>query len=342
MYLKKANIHNFLSIKATTVRFGLLNFILGLNGSGKSNIAQAIHITLNNGKSIPTPKTTPSKPVDVFPLIKLTTTTSQDETYRLGIGFRDKIPEQPQKSIHQLLEGQREHYRSTLLRPEITPLKEPRRPLFEDTLLGDASNLFDILHTMSTDPAHAESWALLTAHMRTIAPQIESMSIGTLGSFRLLQYKTRLGPDGELIELDSSGMSDGMLRALVLLTAVYQPEPPMTLIVEEPELHLHPRAVELLLLAMLSAPNRPQLIFTTHSPFILDLDFVKPEEIIVVDWQDGQTVAGSIGEDQMEELRERLLTRGELLTEGNFSITPMVWEDDEDEASPANDGEGDD
>lgn len=62
-----------------------------------------------------------------------------------------------------------------------------------------------------------------------------------------------------------SQLSDGSLRFMSLVTALLQPEPPSTIIIDEPELGLHPYAITLLASLLRSASNRMQIIVSTQS-----------------------------------------------------------------------------
>lgn len=74
--------------------------------------------------------------------------------------------------------------------------------------------------------------------------------------------------------------SDGTLRFICLATALLQPEPPTTMIIDEPELGLHPYAIEILAELIESASNKSQVIISTQSPNLID--HFNPENIIVV------------------------------------------------------------
>lgn len=82
-------------------------------------------------------------------------------------------------------------------------------------------------------------------------------------------------------------LSDGSMRFICLATALLQPDPPSTLIIDEPELGLHPEAIRILAELIQSASKRTQLIIATQSPLLLDQFSV--EDIIVVNRKDGQS-----------------------------------------------------
>ncbi len=82
--------------------------------------------------------------------------------------------------------------------------------------------------------------------------------------------------------------SDGSLRFICLVTALLQPEPPSTLIIDEPELGLHPYALTLLGALIRSASTRMQLIISTQSVPLLN-EFTL-DDLIIVEREEGASV----------------------------------------------------
>lgn len=120
--------------------------------------------------------------------------------------------------------------------------------------------------------------------------------------------------DGKTLVLDLSQESDGFRRFYAHLLALYQRPPRQTLLFEHPEDGIHPGALSLLAEEFNAAPQagHGQIILTTHSPRLLDHFDV--EQIRVVELVGLATQIGSVSDEQKEEIRERLLEPGELLT----------------------------
>ncbi len=81
-----------------------------------------------------------------------------------------------------------------------------------------------------------------------------------------------------------SHLSDGSFRLLCLLTLFYQPDEflPSTIIIDEPELGLHPAAINLISEIIQKMSHKVQFIISTQSPqFISNF---QPEHIIVADY----------------------------------------------------------
>jgi len=83
-------------------------------------------------------------------------------------------------------------------------------------------------------------------------------------------------------------LSDGTLRFICLTTALLQPRPPSTIIIDEPELGLHPYAIEVLAELIQATSKRTQLIISTQSPALVD--YFEPEDIVVVNRKNGASV----------------------------------------------------
>ena len=88
---------------------------------------------------------------------------------------------------------------------------------------------------------------------------------------------------------DISAFSDGTLRFLALATLLLQPKKlrPSLILLDEPELGLHPYAVTLLCSLIQSVAVETQVVLATQSPFLVD--HFEPEDVIVVDRVEGRS-----------------------------------------------------
>lgn len=82
-------------------------------------------------------------------------------------------------------------------------------------------------------------------------------------------------------------LSDGTLRMMAIITLLLQPKLPSMIIIDEPELGLHPYAITVLAGLLKSASEKSQLLISTQSADLVDE--LEPEDIIVVDRKDGQS-----------------------------------------------------
>jgi predicted ATPase len=111
----------------------------------------------------------------------------------------------------------------------------------------------------------------------------------------------------------AANMSDGTLRALGVLVALFQAGNAPLVGLEEPEAGLHPAAVSVLLDAMFAAGQTRQVLVTSHSPDLLDSSRLETDSILAVVAEAGNTYLGPLDAVGREALRKRLCTAGELL-----------------------------
>ena len=79
----------------------------------------------------------------------------------------------------------------------------------------------------------------------------------------------RLSEDRLEGSVSATRISDGTLRFLQLLVILRHPDPPPLIVIEEPELGLHPDAIGIIADELMEASERTQIVVTTHSPELL-------------------------------------------------------------------------
>ena len=89
--------------------------------------------------------------------------------------------------------------------------------------------------------------------------------------------------------IPATRLSDGTLRYLCLLAVLLHPEPPPLVVIEEPELGLHPDLLPKLTDLLRVASERMQLIVTTHSDVLVDALTEVPASVVVCEKHDEQT-----------------------------------------------------
>lgn len=97
----------------------------------------------------------------------------------------------------------------------------------------------------------------------------------------------------------ASNLSDGTLRMICLTTLLMQPDLPTTIIIDEPELGLHPFAINKLAAMLRAASAKSQIIASTQSVDLLNQ--FEPDDIIVVEREDNQTVFKRQNEEALAE-----------------------------------------
>jgi predicted ATPase len=121
---------------------------------------------------------------------------------------------------------------------------------------------------------------------------------------------------------DVSSLSDGTIRFIALATLFLQPVElrPAVILIDEPELGLHPRAIELLASMIKQASRDTQVIAATQSSLLID--FFEPEDILVADRLGGATEMRRLERRPLDEwMKEYSL--GQLWEKGELQGTPV-------------------
>ncbi len=118
-------------------------------------------------------------------------------------------------------------------------------------------------------------------------------------------------------EIPVSRLSDGTLRYLCLLAILLHPEPPPLVVIEEPELGLHPDLLPTLADLLLAASERSQLIVTTHSDVLVDALTETPESVVVCEKHAGQTEMRRLDKDDLAKWL-KVYTLGNLWSSGQL------------------------
>jgi energy-coupling factor transporter ATP-binding protein EcfA2 len=105
-------------------------------------------------------------------------------------------------------------------------------------------------------------------------------------------------------------LSDGTLRVLSILLALIISIPSMTIMIEEPEMQIHPGLLEKLLNEIESYTFEENLILSTHSPQVVA--WTTPDKINLVHRSDGKTIVRRLGEDEMQNVISYLSEEGSL------------------------------
>ncbi|RYY06575.1 MAG: hypothetical protein EOP43_05935, partial [Sphingobacteriaceae bacterium] len=94
-------------------------------------------------------------------------------------------------------------------------------------------------------------------------------------------------------------LSDGTLRFIALTTLLMQPNPPSVIIIDEPELGLHPFAIGKLAGMIKAVSSAAQVIAATQSPSLIS-NFT-PEDVIVIDKseEEKQTVFNRLNSESL-------------------------------------------
>jgi len=167
-----------------------------------------------------------------------------------------------------------------------SPMRKTARVDDNRFLRADGSNLASFLYFLGE--RHIDSYGLIQRAVRRVAPFFDDFQLAPL----------RLNPGDIKLEwrhkgsdqyFDASSLSDGTLRFIALATLFLQPEQyrPSVILVDEPELGLHPYAIEMVASLIRQASVNTQVIVATQSSLLLD--HFAPEDVLVADRVEGGT-----------------------------------------------------
>ncbi|MDC8014120.1 AAA family ATPase [Tahibacter soli] len=145
-----------------------------------------------------------------------------------------------------------------------------------DSLRADASNLAAFLRSIRTSNAYS----LIVRTIQRVAPYfVDFVLEPQRENEKYINLRwTHAGSDDIF---DAADFSDGTLRFICLTTLLLQPDPPKVVVLDEPELGLHPFALTILAGIMRSISIRTQIVAATQS--VTFANQFAHDDIIVVD-----------------------------------------------------------
>lgn len=163
---------------------------------------------------------------------------------------------------------------------------------------------------------HPEVYENIRQTIQRIAPYFEDFVLSLRSGKAEDQVRLTWKQKGKDYIFSPGHLSDGTIRFLCLATALLQPSPPSTIVVDEPELGLHPEALAILAGLLRSTSTRTQIIVATQSPVLLS-EF-DPEQVITVDQVNGATQFSRLDSEALQTWLDEF-SLGELWLKGNVS-----------------------
>ena len=159
---------------------------------------------------------------------------------------------------------------------ESAKVKQPGRIREAYTLLPQADNLAAFLRSIRDTPAYG----LIVRTVQRVAPFLLDFVLEPEAD-NPAQIRLRWRHRGSEETFDASDFSDGSLRFICLATLLLQPNLPSVILLDEPELGLHPYALQILAGMMRTASDKTQIIASTQSVTLANQ--FSWEDLIVVD-----------------------------------------------------------
>lgn len=335
--IETIRIEGYLSVSHASVELRDLNLLIGANGSGKSNFVSALELLgrivdsdlglyvgrrggasslLHRG-----PSTTGRIVLDIdFPPdgyhAELVTAAADslvfsDELVRhemtdverqgwngwLGRGHRetrladaDSDLSSVPPHVVEVLRGCRVfHFHDTSLD---APVKRLADAADNRQLAADAGNLAPFLRRILDE--HPADYERIRSTVAQVAPFFRNFVLDEERSRMRLRWR-QVGVDGDF---GADALSDGTLRFLCLATLLLQPDPPPLIVLDEPELGLHPYAIVVLAGMLRSAASRCQVVAATQSVSLINQFDV--EDLIVVERSENGSTFGRRSSEDFE------------------------------------------
>lgn len=186
------------------------------------------------------------------------------------------------------------HFHDTSM---LAPMRRPGSVRDNEYLRPDAANLGAYLLMLRDQ--HRGVYEKIRDIVRLAAPFFDDFKFRprpSNGDEMLHLEWTQKGSDYPFLVTQ---LSDGTLRFIALATALLQPDLPATILLDEPELGLHPYALTLLAELLKKATEKTQVIVSTQSASLLD--HFDAEDVVVVERENGASTfkrlsSGELGE----------------------------------------------
>lgn len=218
-------------------------------------------------------------------------------------------------------------------RPVAAFLSEMQRYLIEPAVLREMQDPDDGVR-LSTNGGNAASvlreirknspddWGAIKEFLEYIVPHTIGVEPRQVGNKLELEF-TQEGAGSRKVRFKAYNMSDGTLRALGLLAAIFQRSRPFVIVLEEPEATVHVGALGAILDLLDHASSFGQVVVTTHSPDILDAEWIEDRHLKIVSWNEGRTDASPLSDASRAALQDHLMRAGEQLRSNALTGAPV-------------------
>lgn len=369
IFLTRVVLRNYKSIGTCNVRLGPLTYLVGANGSGKSNFLDAMHLvrdalsgSLDNalnerGGLMEVRRRSSGHPTNFAIRLEFVLPNGQAGFYAFNVGAlagRGYEVQTEKCFLGGIGKGPFFHVERGVLKasseptfPAVTPdrlalvsasgmtvfrpvfdaltrmgfynlnpklMRDPQKPQDGRMLKPVGENIVSVIgHLERVAP---QNLILIESYLQTVVPMMHGLERKQIGPLETLEFRQEVAGSQAPWRFPAQNMSDGTLRALGVLTALFQGNQdyaPSLVGIEEPETALHPAASAALREALTKASTTTQVMVTSHSPDLLDDRSIPPEHILAVVSEGGETRIGPLDAASISVMRDHLFSAGELL-----------------------------
>lgn len=189
-------------------------------------------------------------------------------------------------------------YDNKLLRLDASNLAAFLLALKDGTLPSTSPNM----SSSSLNQLNHDAYEDIIKTIEIIAPYFEDFILEPYKAGPEEKIKLQWKQKGSSLPMQSYHLSDGTLRFICLATAMLQPQPPELILIDEPELGLHPEALGILAELIKMRKEKTQFILSTQSPTFTD--FFEPEDIVTVKRKEGATIFERLDNNSLKDWLE--------------------------------------
>lgn len=369
IFLTRVVLRNYKSIGFCDVRLGPLTYLVGTNGSGKSNFLDALHLVKDalsgsldqalteRGGLAEVRRRSSGHPTHFGIRLEFVLRGGERGHYSFDVGaLADRGYEVQNEECCIGAKGKGPYYKVergrlkassesvfpsitsdrlalvsvsglTVFRPVFDALtamgfynlnpklmRDPQKPQDGRQLKPVGENITSVIgHLERVSP---EGMRLIQEYLQTVVPTIQGVERRQIGPMETLEFRQVVAGARHPWKFMAQNMSDGTLRALGILTALFQgnrDHAPSLIGIEEPETALHPAASAALRDALAVAQQRTQVIVTSHSPDLLNDQAIPADAVLAVVSDEGETRIAPLDEASRQVMQEHLFSAGELL-----------------------------
>ena len=178
-------------------------------------------------------------------------------------------------------------------------------------LRSDGRNTASVLREIQRRSSE-QDWMRICELLESVVPGTVEVRPKKHGNKLTLEF-TQIREGTEPIKFEAFSMSDGTLRVLGLITAVFQRPMPSLLVIEEPEASMHPGSLGVILDVLRLASHSMQVVVTTHSPDVLDAKWIEDRHLRILTWERGSSRINRVSQAVKTALGQHMMGAGELL-----------------------------
>ena len=178
-----------------------------------------------------------------------------------------------------------------------SPVRQSSRVEFSDYLQAEGNNLASFIYSLKKN--YPNNYERIVSYIRQIVPQFNDFYLEPNERGYVMLKWTDNSPNDYILLPEQ--FSDGTIRFIALATLLLQPQKtmPNVIIIDEPELGLHPFAITQLAEMIKEASINTQVIIATQSPGLVDEFDANQITIIERDEESGSTVANKLNEKEL-------------------------------------------